>query len=66
MKMTRRSLAYQTDKVREVIKNVESVLLNMKGINGVPLLYVVRDQAALATGIGDDIDEGFGLPTYTQ
>jgi hypothetical protein len=56
----------KTDKVREVIENVESVLLNMKGINGVPLLYVVRDQVALPTGIGDDIDEGFGLPTYTQ
>jgi hypothetical protein len=56
----------KTEKVREVIENVESVLLNMKGINGVPLLYVFRDQVALPTGIGDDIDEGFGLPTYTQ
>jgi hypothetical protein len=56
----------KTDKVREVIENIESVLLVMKGINGVPLLYVVRDLVALPTGIGDDIDLGFGLPTYTQ
>jgi hypothetical protein len=56
----------KTDKVREVIENIESVLLTMKGINGVPLLYVVRDLVALPTGIGDDIDPGFGLPTYTQ
>jgi hypothetical protein len=56
----------KTDKVREVIENIESVLLVMKGINGVPLLYVVRDLVALPTGIGDDVDAGFGLPTYTQ
>jgi hypothetical protein len=56
----------KTDKVREVIENIESLLLSMKGINGVPLLYVVRDQVALPTGIGNDIDEGFGQPTHTQ
>jgi hypothetical protein len=56
----------KADKVREVIENIESVLLNMKGLNGVPLLYVVRDQVALPTGIGDDVDEGFGQPTYAQ
>jgi hypothetical protein len=53
----------KTDKVREVIENIESVLLNLKGINSVPLLYVVRDLVALPTGVGDDIDPGFGLPT---
>jgi hypothetical protein len=56
----------KTDKVREVIENIESTLLSMKGINGVPLLYVVHDLVALPTGIGEDIDEGFGLPTYSQ
>jgi hypothetical protein len=56
----------KTDKVREVIENIESALLVMKGINDLPLLYVVRDLVALPTGIGDDIDLGFGLPTYTQ
>jgi hypothetical protein len=38
----------------------------MKVINGVPLLYVVREIVALPTGVGDDVDHGFGLPTYTQ
>jgi hypothetical protein len=56
----------KTDKVREVIENIESVLLTMKVINGVPLLYVVRDLVALPTGVGDDVDPGFGLPSYTQ
>jgi hypothetical protein len=56
----------KTDKVRDVIENIESVLLAMKGINGVPLLYDVRDLVALPTGIGEDIDPGFGLPSYTQ
>jgi hypothetical protein len=56
----------KTDKVREVIENIESVLLAMKGINGVPLLYVVRDLVPLPTGIGEDIDLGFGLPSHTQ
>jgi hypothetical protein len=56
----------KTEKVREVIENIESVLFTMKGINGVPLLYVVRDLVALPTGQGDDVDPGFGLPTYTQ
>jgi hypothetical protein len=56
----------KTDKVREVIENIESVLLSMKGINGVPLLYVVRDLVALPTGIGDDVDPGFGLPSYSH
>jgi hypothetical protein len=56
----------KTDKVREIIENIESVLLRMRGINGVPLLYVVRDQVALPTNIGDDLDPGFGLPNYSQ
>jgi hypothetical protein len=56
----------KTDKVREVIENIESVLLVMKGINGVPLLYVVRDLVPLPTGIGDDVDPGFGLPYNMQ
>jgi uncharacterized membrane protein YgcG len=56
----------KTDNVREVIENIESILLSTKGINCVPLLYVVRDSVALPTGIGDEVDEGFGLPTYTQ
>jgi hypothetical protein len=56
----------KTDKVREVIENVERALLAMKGINGVPLLYVVRDLVPLPTGIGDDVDPGFGLPSYTH
>jgi hypothetical protein len=46
----------KTDKVRKVIENIESLLLSMKGINGVPLLYIVRDQLALPTGIGNNID----------
>jgi hypothetical protein len=56
----------KTDKVREVIENIESTLLAMKAINGVPLLYVVRDLVALPTGIGEDVDPGFGQPSYTQ
>jgi hypothetical protein len=48
------------------IENIESELLAMKAINGVPLLYVVRDLVALSTGIGDDVDPGFGQPSYTQ
>ena len=56
----------KADKVRELIENIESLLLIMKGINGVPLLYVVRDHSGLPTGIGDDVDQGFGQPTYTQ
>jgi hypothetical protein len=56
----------KTDKVREVIENIESALLTMKGRNGVSLLYFVRELVALPTGIGDDLDLGFGLSTYTQ
>jgi hypothetical protein len=52
----------KTDKVREIIENIESVLLRMRVIHGVPLLYVVCDQVALPTNIGEDIDPGFGLP----
>jgi hypothetical protein len=56
----------KTDKVREFIDNIESLLLVTKGLNGVPLLYVVRDLAALPTGNGTDIDEGSGLQSHTQ
>jgi hypothetical protein len=56
----------KTDKVHEVIENIESLLMIMKGLNGVPLLYVVRDQVALPTGISDDVDLGFGLPSYSH
>jgi hypothetical protein len=55
----------KTDKVKEVNENIESLLLTIKGLNGVPLLYVVRNLAALPIGIGDNVDLGFGLLVYT-
>jgi hypothetical protein len=51
----------KADGVRKVIENIESVLLSKKAINGVPLLYVVRDLVPLPTGIGEEYRLGIWL-----
>jgi hypothetical protein len=47
------------DKIRQVLENIDNHLLRVRGISGIPLLYVVRESSPLPA-----VDQGFGIPTF--
>jgi hypothetical protein len=51
----------RTDKVRDVLEDIDNYLIRKLGASGLPLAYVVRDSVALPAD-----DEGYGMPTVTE
>jgi hypothetical protein len=47
------------DKIRQVVENIDDNLLRYRWASGIPLLYVVRESAALPP-----VDLRYGLPTF--
>jgi hypothetical protein len=45
--------------IRQVLENIDDYLLRVRGANGIPLLYVVREVSALPA-----VDAGYGVPTF--
>jgi hypothetical protein len=51
----------KTDKVRDVLEDIDNYLVRKLGSSGLPLAYVVREEVALPL-----VDPGYGQPTTTD
>jgi hypothetical protein len=47
------------DKIRQFLEYIDNYMSLVRGANGLPLLYVVRESAALP-----EVDPGYGIPTF--